>query len=672
MSQSNETFLEKIKEVFSEDGALSRATTGYKERESQVEFALQVAQSLSDGTSLIAEAGTGTGKTFAYLVPSLLYGGRVLISTAGKTLQDQLFQKDVPALRKALGIPVSISILKGRANYVCKLRLDRARQESVAKTREELKELYDILKYEPSSKTGERSQFSTVRENSGIWKEVTSTNETCLGNKCDFYEDCYVYAARNKARSSDIVIVNHHLFLADLSLKEAGQSDLLSDFDLVVIDEAHQVPQIAETFFSQTLSLFDVKSAAQDALSVATRLDPVHTNDWNDLGKRVVNAADDVRLKFSLMDCPEEFRSSVAKFSHAHLIEEPLQVLVRAIDPFLSALETLNGKEEEEPELALAKTRLSDYLLLTRYWAEVFAGKAMVKTDPSPTVRWFTLTPRNVFFNETPLSFAEAFNRLREQQGKPWILTSATLSIRGDFSHFIEQMGLPDARLGRWESPFDYGKSGLLYIPTNVTLPNDPGFSKSVVEILWPLLKITQGRAFVLCTTLRAVSIIAAALREKIEAEDQPMTLFEQGDAPKNDLITRFRKSGNGILVGSMSFWEGVDIKGDALSLVAVDKVPFSPPDDPVFEGKKSYLQSQGKNAFTQLALPDAIMQLMQGVGRLIRSESDSGLVVICDKRLIDPACRWGKLVWQSLPPFARTKDAQAAQNFLHEKINKS
>lgn len=660
-------YLKRVDSIFSENGDLSKATGGFKPRQSQKEFALAVARALIDKKSIVVEAGTGTGKTFAYLVPALLHGGRVLVSTAGKTLQDQLYMKDIPALIRALGLPLKACILKGRANYICKHRLERAMRENVAKSRDEVRYLHEIHKFSNASRTGERSDVPSVPENSPIWMEVTSTPENCTGGKCEHYEDCFVTQARERAKECDLVIVNHHLFLADLALKDNEMSELLPDFDLIVLDEAHQVPSIAQDFFSDTFSLYDVKGAAQDAIIAGTLKDPKSKEDWGDHGKRIINACDDLRVKFASIGMREEFRSAVDTFNDRHLIAEPLRALKIRLGEMVEIMKNYSSDEDDEDdaEFKLALQRLSDYRIKAEFWENVFSEKAEPRPEDSPAVRWFTLTPKNVWFNETPLSYAKVFRRIREEQGKPWVLTSATLAIRGDFSLFLEQMGLQDAETYRWESPFDYSSQALLYIPGTIGLPNRPEFSLEVVDHIWPLIQKTGGRCFVLCTTLRAVDIISSVIRDRMDEEGSDLELFVQNEAPKNDLINRFRKCGKGILVGSMSFWEGVDIKGDALSMVVIDKVPFTPPDDPVFEGKKKWLESEGRNAFRELALPEATMLLMQGAGRLIRDENDYGVVMICDKRLIDPQCRWGKSVWSALPPFARTMRLEIVEGFL-------
>ncbi|MBQ8829919.1 MAG: ATP-dependent DNA helicase [Burkholderiaceae bacterium] len=669
-SSDEKKYLDRVLNIFSEGAELSRATVGFKARPSQVDFALAVAQALVDKRTIVVEAGTGTGKTFAYLVPALLHGGRILISTAGKTLQDQLFYKDIPALIRALGLPVKASVLKGRSNYICPLRLERAMENNVAKSKEEVRYLNEIYKFSLASRTGERADVSTVPENSPIWSEVTSSAENCLGKECEHYDDCFLMKARNRAKSSDLVVVNHHVFMADLSFKDDDMNELLPNFDLVVLDEAHQLPSIAQDFFSETLSLYDVKAVAQDAILSATRKEAQSETDWGQLGKRIVNACDDLRLQMTALGLKEDYRGAVENFRDRYLLTESFEKLSKCIVAMLEAVAPL--EDDNDPEFKLIVSNLEEFRLKTSFWAEVFADRINTSENgDSPSVYWFTLSAKNAWFNKTPLSFAKAFKRVREKVGNPWVLTSATLSVQNDFSHFLEQMGADDAQTYRWESPFDYENQALLYIPEEISFPNTAQFSEDVADHIWPLIRLCEGRCFVLCTTLRAVSTISSRLRQKMREEGVTYPLFIQNEMPKKELINSFRKSGNGILVGSMSFWEGVDIKGDALSMVVIDKVPFTPPDDPIFDGKKKWLESQGRSAFRELSLPEATMLLRQGVGRLIRDESDCGLVMICDRRLIDPRCGWGKSIWKALPPFARTKKKESACLFLSENLTK-
>lgn len=653
-------FTEEVAEVFSEGGPLSKATENYTPRPSQIEFAVSVAKALEDGKSLVAEAGTGTGKTFAYLVPALLKDQKVLISTAGKTLQDQLFNKDIPALLKALGMGCRVALLKGRSNYICKLRLEAAMQEDsrVAKSREEVVHLHRINKFAKQSLTGERGDITDVPDNSGIWPEVTSTGDNCLGSNCEYYNECFVTQAREKAKEAQLLVINHHLFLADISLKDNQITDFLPEFDLIVLDEAHQLTNIATNFFSNTLSLYELKSLASDTLSQGYTVN--NRFDWNSLVKAISNACDDLISTTQNILNAKDKQLAISKFKDKHLLVEPMQKLKNAVEKLEAAIA---ANKEASPVMENLQERATQALNLIDYWIGVFEGKNKSASTKGPLLDWFTLKPKNIYFNTTPLSYAETLKGAREGQGKPWVLTSATLAAKGDFSHFVDQMGLEDADTKSWESPFDFKAQGMLYIPQDLPEPSASDFSDEVAKRIWPFIKKNKGRAFVLCTTLRAMTTLSEHLRYFAEQEEVPMNILVQNEQSKQELLRRFRSEENSVLIGSMSFWEGVDIKGDALSLVVIDKIPFPPPDDPVFEGRAHELEAQGKSSFNEISIPEAIMLLKQGAGRLIRDETDEGLLIICDKRLLSK--NYGARIWKSLPEFARTKYFDVAMEFM-------
>ncbi len=653
---------EQVEKVFSAGGNLSKVTTGYVPRQSQIAFAKAVANSIETGTSLIVEAGTGTGKTFAYLVPALIHGGRVVVSTAGKTLQDQLYEKDVPAVLKALGVGAKIAVLKGRNNYICRARFDNAMAENVSTSREEVAHLQEIKKFLNVTKTGEKSDVTTVPENSGIWRWVTSTSDNCIGRNCPDYDNCFVMRAREKAREADVLIINHHLFLADMELSGNDYADFLPDFDMVIFDEAHQIPSVASSFFADSLSLFEVKNFAQEAYVTAARLAP-RAEKWKDYQTRIYNRADDVRLKCVVLGTKEDSKLSLEDFKDAFLLSEPVRNLSVAVKNVVEAIEKVaEGNEELQLVVKLGNT-IIDKL---NYWDKTLSDSVQNKKAADDfSIKWLNVTPKNVTFSNTKLSYADKFKSYRLEAGKPWVLTSATLSVQGDFKHFVSEMGLEDARSFSWESPFHYASQGLMYIPRDMCDPKTPDFPEQVVDKTWPLIKKNQGRAFILCTTHRAVSRISEYLRLKIERDNGHIPVLVQNEAPKNELIRLFREHGNAVLVGSMSFWEGVDIKGDSLSMVIIDKIPFAPPDDPVYRGKANYLESQNLSSFRELSLPEAIMTLKQGAGRLIRDHHDRGMLVICDVRILTK--NYGGKIWNSLPDFARTANFETALSFLEE-----
>lgn len=653
--------IKKVEQVFAQDGVISKATPNYQTRKSQVEFAKSVANAMIDKKSIVVEAGTGTGKTFAYLVPALLHGGKVLISTAGKTLQDQLYTKDIPVLLRSLKMGARVALLKGRSNYICRARFERAYEENVAKSREEVVHLNLIKDYLHTAKTGEKSELTEVPEYSGIWPAVTSNAENCLGRSCPDYENCFVMRAREKAKEADILVINHHLFLADISLRDNDITDFLPEFDLIVLDEAHQLPSIATDFFSDTLSLGNVRSLAEDCTLAGSTNCPKAAN-WTALASHVVKACDDIVLKIKMITSQDDIKTSISNLKDAHLLAEPFEGLVKAFNELAN---TLEDNREISPEMSTCADRVQLYLQTAKKWYKIFDQG---QEGEEGKVCWLTTRGRQVLFNETPLVFSDSFRKARLDQGKPWVLTSATLSTRDKqgsptFKHFTDQMGLDDAQTFHWDSPFDYRNQAMLYIPPDLPLPSANDFSESVATRIWPFIQENGGRTFVLCTTIKAMETIAEQLRYYVERARSSIKVLLQKEKPRKALLREFREHGNAVLVGSMSFWEGVDIKGDTLSLVVIDKIPFSPPDDPVTEGKSRWLKSQNKSAFYELSLPEATMLLMQGAGRLIRDENDRGLLIICDKRVINSS--YGEMIWKSLPDFSRTTNFDGAMKYL-------
>ncbi|MCD8340430.1 MAG: ATP-dependent DNA helicase [Burkholderiales bacterium] len=650
---------------FAQGSALAKATTGYVPRPSQIEFAKAVANAFENKSSLIAEAGTGTGKTFAYLVPALMFGGKGLVSTAAMTLQEQLYYKDIPAVVKSLGLGAKVALLKGRANYICLNRLATAMGENVARSRQEVTHIQEINKFAKITKTGDRSDVSNVPENSGIWRWVTSTKETCLGQNCPAHDQCFVFKARDKAREADILVINHHLFLADMALKDEEYADFLPDFDLVIFDEAHQLPSIATDFFADTLSLVEVRSLADELMVLGLRKLPSQTG-WKKLSESVKNRCSDIRQKFKNLGVADDFRGELRNFASVHLIADPLGKLEEAIKGLVSQLESLRKSDEEVSQGLISADEILDKV---DYWKGL-CEKGKEKEEESSnlvtaeTIKWFALSPKGLVFSETPLNNSKGFKDFREKQGKPWILTSATLSVDHRFNHFQEEMGLQNVKAKSWDSPFSFSSQGMLYIPSKMVEPNDPSFPEKVAKAAWPLIKEFLGKTFILCTTLRAMDRIADDLRMRIDESGLSISVLVQNELPKQELIRRFREDGKSILVGSMSFWEGVDIKGETLSLVVIDKIPFAPPDDPVFKGKSERLRAENRSPFMEYALPEAITHLKQGAGRLIRDSTDTGVLMICDVRILNK--RYGEIIWRSLPDFARTKDERIVLDFIH------
>lgn len=705
--------------IFAGDGLLARTIEGYRPRASQIEMACAVAAAMeasgrampepamfeaqrrparrlradadartepggdapASGTedegaagenTLIVEAGTGTGKTFAYLVPAMLWGGKVVVSTGTKHLQDQLFQRDIPTVRDALAVPVSVAMLKGRANYLCHYYLQRTADNGRLPSRQDTAYLQDIVRFAKITRTGDKAELASVPETSSVWPMVTSTRENCLGQECPHYKECFVMQARREAQQADIVVVNHHLFFADIMLRDTGMAELLPTANTVIFDEAHQLPETATLFFGETLSTAQLLELARDTVAegLAHARDAV---EWVKLGAGLERAARDVRLAFK----DDTLRVSAAQLGEDHALYGALDALEGALEALATALA---GQAERAESLGACLRRARELQDQLGRWTALPAGEddanaasqrtgspatgeGAAKGDVDERIRWVEVFSHSVQLHETPLSVAPIFAKQRAGVPRAWIFTSATLSVRGDFTHYAAQMGLDARRSMTLPSPFDYGTQALLYVPRNLPQPSSPAFTDAVFEAALPAIEAAGGGVFFLCTTLRAVDRIAGKLRDVIEARGWSMPLLTQGDASRTELLDRFRAYGNAILVGSQSFWEGVDVRGDALSLVVIDKLPFAPPDDPVLSARLDALTKKGLSPFAVHQLPQAVITLKQGAGRLIRAETDRGVLMICDTRLVDKP--YGRRIWQSLPPFKRTREIDVVREFF-------
>ena len=652
---------ERVIEVFGRGGALADAVAGFVPRASQADMAATVYDAIHDGATLVAEAGTGTGKTFAYLAPVLLAGGKALISTGTKPLQDQLFRKDLPAVLAALGLNVAIALLKGRANYLCLHRLDRAESEALLPTREDAMHLRAIRRFATETRTGDRAELPSVPENAGVWPAVTSTRDNCLGAECPRFTDCFVFKARREAQAADVVVVNHHLFLADLALREDSIRDFLPAVDTVVLDEAHQLPSIAADFFGVTLSLGQLMEAGRDARALGLARAPDGAS-WTLLTSRYERAVRDVRLALAECGLVAGSRTPLERIRRPDPLRDSVQGLDEAAGDVVRALEINRVRDGEIDLLANRFGELRRQVLDWKRALDEPSPQAEVP-DEDLSVRWISVSQHGAQFNKTPLAPGQALARVRETLHQPWILVSATLTTAGRFDHFLAELGIENCVTARWDSPFDFQRQGLLYLPKNLPPPSDPRFPEHVAEAAWPLIRANGGRAFVLCTTLRAVDRVAERLGQLIAGESLDLPLLVQGASTRRALIDAYRAAGNAVLVGSVSFWEGIDIRGEALSLVVIDKLPFAPPDDPVVEAKIRHLKRIGRNAFGEFQLPEAVMLMKQGAGRLIRDENDRGVLMIVDERLVSKS--YGKTVLASLPPFARTRSEADAIAFL-------
>ncbi|OGS91688.1 MAG: helicase [Gallionellales bacterium GWA2_60_18] len=635
----------EVERFFSDQSPLAAEVAAFRPRAQQREMALAVAEAIRDNAILVVEAGTGTGKTFAYLVPALLNGGKVIISTGTKNLQDQLFQKDLPMVRDALKAGVSVALLKGRANYVCHYHLERSQNDGLFKTREDVRHLDRIVKYAKVTQSGDRSGLADVPENAPIWMHVTSTRDNCIGQECPNHKDCFVLKARSEAMKADVVVVNHHLFFADVMLRDEGVAELLPACNTVIFDEAHQLPETASLFFGENLSTSQLLELASD-----TRIETAAAaKDFAPLPKacdELDKAARDLRLAFK--------KEGRLPASAAENFKE-----------FAPALKTLGEKLAQLSGLLEQQAERGEGLDNCWQRAQALAqqlGKWQ-KGDEPDQVRWLEVFHHSLQLNTTPLSIAEIFEKQIGGSARAWIFTSATLAVKQDFSHYQTEMGLLKASTACWDSPFNYGEQALLYVPQNLPEPNSDGYTEAVVQASLPLIGASKGRAFLLFTSLRAMQRAHEILQAEFDRRGWDYPLLLQGEGSRNELLARFREHGNAVLLGSQSFWEGVDVRGEALSLVIIDKLPFAPPDDPVLSARIEQLKKQGRNAFMEYQLPRAIIALKQGAGRLIRDEADRGVLMICDPRIIGK--HYGRRIWQSLPPFKRTRDEAVAVAFF-------
>ena len=645
----------EVERLFGAGGPLGPAVGDFKPRRSQTEMAKAVAAAISSQTTLIAEAGTGTGKTFAYLVPALLWGGKTIVSTGTKNLQDQLFLRDIPTVRAALQAPVSVALLKGRSNYVCHYHLERTLQNGRMTSRDDVGHLREISRFLKMTSSGDKAELARVPENALIWNLVTSTRDNCMGAECQYYQDCFVMKARKEAQQADVVVVNHHLFFADVALKDSGIAELLPSANTIIFDEAHQLPDTATLFFGDTFSTSQILELCRDVLAegLSNARDGA---DWGKVVTVVEKAARDLRLTF-----PQDIvRLSLPQIAPSSDFFPALQTLKDELDGMLAVLETQAARAE-----TLEQCRQRGIELAQKLSSWKFDPKARVEKGEE-AVFWVEAYASSLQLHKTPLSIAPIFNGQREGVPRSWIFTSATLAVKNDFSHFSEQMGLTDEPSKTWPSPFNYEEQGLLYVPQGLPDPNSIGYTDAVLDLALPVIEAAGGKTFLLCTTLRAVKRAAERLRDEFEKRGLPYPLFIQGDRGRTELLDQFRKAGNGVLIGSQSFWEGVDVRGDALSLVIIDKLPFAPPDDPVLAARIEVMEKQGKNGFMHHTLPEAIINLKQGAGRLIRDEGDRGVLMLCDPRVISKP--YGKRIWQSLPSFKRTREQADAVAFFQNK----
>lgn len=635
-------------EYLGSDGPVAGEVAGFAPRLQQQQMADAVQQALDAGSSIIVEAGTGIGKTFAYLVPALLSGQKVIISTGTRHLQDQLFHRDLPVIRSALAAPVTAALLKGRSNYLCLHRLEITRSEGLRADRWQIDQLEQAFDWSGRTRLGDIAELSGIPEDSPLWPHITSTTENCLGQQCPQYDDCHVVKARRAAQEADLVVINHHLLCADMVLKDEGFGELLPGVDGFIIDEAHQLAETATRFFGLSLSSRQIKELAKDSISEYIR-ETAETTGLADHARVLEHRLDEVRLAMGR----GEQRAPWSRLATNSGMQKNLQTLREALNDLTLSLEQHAGRSRGLDNCYQRSMRLKGLLLQT------------TEQPPANHIHWYETWRQSFRINLTPLDVSENFGLRRAQLPSCWVFTSATLSVNGCFEHFSHRLGLDDAETLILESPFDYRKNALLYVPEGLPEPNQPEFTDRMLDETERILRASGGRAFVLFTSYRALH----AARQRLH-KGCHFPLLVQGSAPRNELLQRFRELGTAVLLGTSSFWEGVDVRGEALSCVIIDKLPFASPGDPVWQARIDALREKGGNPFMDEQLPHAVITLKQGVGRLIRDVNDRGVLVICDPRLAGK--RYGKVFLNSLPPMRRSRDFNDVAAFFDPGVDKA
>ncbi|TON71448.1 ATP-dependent DNA helicase [Vibrio parahaemolyticus] len=632
-----------IAKTFSSDGALGKAIPGFQARQPQIDMAEAVSSAIKEQSQLVVEAGTGTGKTFAYLVPALLSGKKVIISTGSKNLQEQLYHRDLPLMVNALGFYGQVALLKGRSNYLCLDRLSRQMVESHTNESDPtlLTQLVKVRSWSSETKTGDLGDCEDLPEDSMIIPTITSTNDNCLGKECPSYTDCFVLKARKRAMDSDIVVVNHHLFLADLAIKETGFGELIPEADVFIFDEAHQLPDIASEYFGQSVSSRQIHDLAKD-IEIAYRTEAKDMRQLQKVGDKLLQSAMDMRIVLG----EPGFRGNWREAMQSESIKRELVRLTDSLDLAIDVL-----------KLALGRSQLLDTAFER---ANLIKGRIDRVCDVAITgySYWYDTSPRHFTLHITPLSVADKFHEQIEIKQGAWIFTSATLAVSDDFKHFTDRLGLKPKQQFSLPSPFDYEKQARLCVPRYLPEPNSPGLADKLVRMLAPVIEENDGRCFFLCTSHSMMRELGEKFRAVLD-----LPVLMQGEMSKQKTLAEFMELGNALLVATGAFWEGIDVRGDALSCVIIDKLPFTAPDDPLLKARIEDCRLRGGEPFAEVQIPDAVITLKQGVGRLIRDQKDHGALIICDNRLVTRD--YGGTFLGSLPPIPRTRDLERIKAFL-------
>jgi ATP-dependent DNA helicase DinG len=633
--------LTELKELFESEGLLAKHIDGYTPRQQQIEMAAKVAEALADGETLTAEAGTGTGKTFAYLAPAMLSGQKVFISTGTKNLQDQLFKKDLPKLREVLSVPLKAALLKGRSNYLCHYRLGLAEGEPAGEVQQHT--LSELRQWLGTTNSGDLSETDLLEEQSPLWPKVTSTVDNCLGQQCPDYEDCFIVEARRKAQEADIVIVNHHLLMSDMALKASGQGEVLPDADAFIIDEAHQLPAIASQFLGHRVSSHQLQELTRESIR-EMELEASDMAEIRDAAEKLDSRLHQLKMVLGDSEQRLPWHQCLQRYPDTR---DKLDNVISCVEKLA---ETLEPASERSRGLEQCYQRCEDLIQRLSIFSD--------NDQDDNLVLWLDIRGSGFILHATPQEVSEHFQQWIADKPAAWIFTSATLTVAGKFNNFVQQLGLDDPVTASWQSPFDYGRQSLLYMPSIPVEPSQSGYNSHVAEVARSVIKHSRGRTFLLFTSYRALHEVADALADM----DYPMLV--QGSRAKNQLLAEFREHGNAVLLGTNSFWEGVDVRGEALSCVLIDKIPFASPGDPVLEARINHLRERGGNPFRSIQIPSAVIQLKQGIGRLIRDTQDAGVLVLCDPRFLSKP--YGKVFMRSLPPMPITQNIEDVADFFN------
>lgn len=633
--------------VFKPTGELAQAITNFQPRAAQQQMAEAIAATVKKKAQLVVEAETGTGKTFAYLAPVLLGKGKAIISTGTKNLQEQLFHRDLPTLRKVLAPEKVVALLKGRSNYLCLHRMEQATQQAGQFSKDIQSQLITVKRWATSTRSGDMGELNALAEDASVLPQVTSTQDNCLGRDCPVYEDCHLVKARKEAMEADIVVVNHHLFFADMALKDTGFGELIPSVDTVVFDEAHQIPDIASQYFGETVSSRQLTEVCEEL----QRLCMTELKDLSQasaMARTLLQTLKDWRLLFPR----DPMRGNWRDWRRKPEITEVAERVQERLTLLTEVMKTAIGRNKDFDNLY---ERAEQHLYIWRQLMDV---------ERTGYSFWFETTPRHVSLHQTPLSVAKTFGGYIKRNKMSWVFTSATLAVNEQFDYFTKRLGIEEADTLLLESPFDFAKQAKLCLPRYLPEANDPNRHEMLTEIAEQCVKVNRGGTFLLFTSHRMLQQMAAILRNRLDRE-----ILVQGESGKTELLESFTKKGNAVLLGTSSFWEGVDVRGEALRCVIIDKLPFASPDDPLLNARVEDARLRGVDAFSTIQLPQAIIALKQGAGRLIRDKDDSGVLIVCDSRLVTR--QYGKQFLASLPAMSRTRDLNEALKFLAQVAEK-